>query len=147
MRELVSRNSKEEYWKYVKRLAVEAGIDPDDTKSVRRFDKKRPGRKTSNKDRVNPHDPEAKIGSTKHGACDMVYKPKHITAPESGAIFMATVRRGDEGDTVDLPSRLMSTSEVLGSICEHPEQKKVLRSLTADEGYFGVDEVCCLQEE
>jgi transposase len=42
LRELVSRNTEEEYWKYVKRLAAEAGIDPDDTKSVRRFDKKAP---------------------------------------------------------------------------------------------------------
>src|SRR5210317_2063785 len=131
LRELVSRNTEEEYWKYVKSLAAEAGIDPDDTKAVRRFDKKRPGRKTSNK----------------HGACDMVYKPEHITDLESGAIVMATVRQGDEGDTVDLPKRVMETSEVLGSICEDPEQEKVLRSLTADEGYFGVDEVCCLQEE
>jgi transposase len=147
LRELVSRNTEEEYWKYVKRLAAEAGIDPDDTKSVRRFDKKRPGRKTSNKDWVNPHDPDAKVGFTKHGACDMVYKPEHITDLESGVIVMATVRQGDEGDTVGLPSRVMSTSEILGSICDDPDQEKVLRSLTADEGYFGVDEVCCLQEE
>lgn len=147
LRELVSRNTEEEYWKYVKRLAAEAGIDPDDTKAVRRFDKKRPGRKTSNKDWVNPHDPHAKVGFTKHGACDMVYKPEHITDLESGAIVMATVRQGDEGDTVDLPKRVMRASEVLGVICNDPEQKKVLSSLTADEGYFGVDEVCCLQEE
>jgi len=147
LRELVSRNTEEEYWIYVKRLAAEAGIDPDDTKAVRRFDKKRPGRKTSNKNWVNPHDPEAKVGFTKHGACDMIYKPEHITDLESGAIVMATVRLGDDGDTEDLPSRVMETSEVLGMICDDPDQEKVLRSLTADEGYFGVDEVCCLQEE
>lgn len=48
------------------------GIDPQDTKAVRRFDKKRPGRKTSNADWHNPHDPAAKVGRTKDGACDMV---------------------------------------------------------------------------
>ncbi len=48
LRELQHRNTEEAYWEYVKRLAAEAGIDPDDTKAVRRFDKKRKGRKTSN---------------------------------------------------------------------------------------------------
>ena len=147
LRELVSRNTEQDYWSYVRGLAAEAGIDPDDTKAVRRFDKKRPGRKTSNKDWVNPHDPHAKVGFTKHGACDMIYKPEHMTDLESGAIVMATVRHGDEGDTVGLASRVMATSERLGEICDDPGQEKVLRSLTTDEGYFEVDEVCCLQGE
>ena len=147
LRELVSRNTEQDYWNYVKGLAAEAGIDPDDTKAVRRFDKKRSGRKTSNKDWVNPHDPHARVGFTKHGACDMVYKPEHMTDLECGAIVMATVRHGDEGDAVGLASRVMATSERLGEICDDPGQEKVLRSLTTDEGYFEVDEVCCLQEE
>jgi transposase len=48
LRDLVHRNTEEQYWESVKRLAAEAGIDPDDTKAVRRFDKKREGRTTSN---------------------------------------------------------------------------------------------------
>jgi transposase len=79
MRELFHRNTEEQYLDYVKRLAAEAGIDPDDTKAVRRFDKKREGRTTSNREWVNPHDPDAKVGMTKHGACDMIYKPEHVT--------------------------------------------------------------------
>lgn len=77
LRELVHRNTEEQYWEYVKRLAAEAGIDPDDIKAVRRFDKNRQSRKTSNDDWVNPHDPDAKVGMTKHGTCDMIYKPEH----------------------------------------------------------------------
>lgn len=38
LRALVHRNTEEQYWEYVKRLAAEAGIDPDDTKAVRGFD-------------------------------------------------------------------------------------------------------------
>lgn len=48
LRALIHRNSEESYWDYVRKLAAEAGIDPGDMKAVRRFDKKRPGRKTSN---------------------------------------------------------------------------------------------------
>jgi transposase len=47
-----------------------------DSKAVRRIDKKREGRRTSNKDWQNPHDPEAKVGRTKDGARDMTYKPE-----------------------------------------------------------------------
>ena len=147
LRELVHRNTEEDYWEYVKRLAAEAGIDPDDTKAVRRFDKQRKGRKTSNKEWVNPHDPDAKVGMTKHGACDMVYKPEHVTDLESGAIVSATVRGGDEGDTTGLAERVLAAGETLARVCDDPKQEGVLRSLTADEGYFAVEEVGCLQAE
>ena len=145
--ELVHRNTEEQYWEYVKRLAAEAGIDPDDTKAVRRFDRNREGRKTSNEEWVNPHDPDAKVGMTKHGACDMIYKPEHVTDLETGVIVAAEVRCGDEGDTVDLAARVLLAGETLARVCDDPEQAKVLASLTADEGYFAVEEVCCLQAD
>ena len=147
LRELQHRNTEEAYWEYVKRLAAEAGIDPDDPKAVRRFDKKRTGRKTSNKDWVNPHDPEAKVGRTKDGACDMVYKPEHVSDLESGAIVRAEVRPGDAGDTVDLSERMIESCEVLGRVCDDPMQSRTGRSVTADEGYFDVEEVNMLQSE
>lgn len=150
LRELQHRNTEEAYWEYVKKLAAEAGIDPDDTKAVRRFDKKRKGRKTSNEDWVNPHDPDAKVGRTKDGACDMVYQPEHLTDLESGAIIRAEVRTGDSGDSGDseeLSNRVMEGCRTLAQVCEDPMQKKVGRSLTADEGYFSAEEVCALQGE
>lgn len=147
LRELVHRNTEEQYWEYVKRLAAEAGIDPDDTKAVRRFDKKRKGRKTSNEEWVNPHDPDAKVGMTKHGACDMIHKPEHITDLDSGVIVAATVRLGNEGDTKDLTERVLEAGQTLSRVCNDPKQDKVLQSLTADEGYFAVEEICGLQGE
>jgi transposase len=147
LRELVHRNTEEQYWDYVKRLAAAAGIDPDDTKAVRQFDRKRAGRSTSNQEWVNPHDPDAKVGVTKHGACDMIYKPEHITDLESGAIVAATVRHGNDGDTKDLGRRVLAAGSTLSRVCEDSQQEQVLRSLTADEGYFAVEEICGLQGE
>jgi len=147
LRELVRRNTEEQYWEYVKRLAAEAGIDPADTKAVRRFDKKRPDRGTSNAEWVNPHDPDAKVGVTKHGACDMIYKPEHVTDLDSGAIVAATVRLGNEGDTQGLAERVLAAGATLSRTCNDPKQAKVLQSLTADEGYFAVEGICCLQGE
>lgn len=147
LRELQHRNTEEAYWEYVKKLAAEAGIDPDDTKAVRRFDKKRKGRKTSNQDWVNPHDPDAKVGRTKDGACDMVYQPEHLTDLETGAIIRAEVRTADCGDSEGLPGRVMEGCQTLARVCEDPEQEKVGRSLTTDEGYFSIEAVCALQGE
>ncbi len=150
LRELQHRNTEEAYWEYVKKLAAEVGIDPDDTKAVRRFDKKRKGRKgrkTSNEDWVNPHDPDAKVGRTKDGACDMVYQPEHLTDLESGAIIRAEVRTGDCGDSEGLSDRVMEGCRTLAEVCEDPMQEKVGRSLTTDEGYFSAEEVCALQGE
>ena len=45
------------------------------------------------------HDPQAKVGRTKDGACDMIYKPEHVTDLESGAIVQAEVLEGDHADT------------------------------------------------
>jgi len=78
---------------------AEAGLDPADTKAVRRFDQKREGRKTSNTEWVNPHDPEAKVGRTKDGATDMTDKPEHVTDLESGAIVRVEVRPGTRRTT------------------------------------------------
>lgn len=147
LRALQNRNTQEHYWEYVKTLAAEAGVDPDDTKAVRQFDKKRPGRKTSNRDWFNPHDPDAKVGMTKHGACDMIYKPEHTTDLDTGAIVAAETRLGDQGDTQDLGHRMLAVGETLARICNDPHQKKVLTSLTADEGYFAVEEICILQQD
>jgi transposase len=98
LRALERRNTEQSYWDYVRGLAAEAGVNPDDPKAVRRFDKKRPRRKTSNKDWVNPNDPAAKVGRTKDGATDMIYKPEHVVDLGSGAIVSAQVRAGDAAD-------------------------------------------------
>jgi len=136
LRELQNRNTSEGYHDYVKKLAAESGIDPKDTKAVRRFDKKRKGRKTSNEEWVNPHDPEAKVGRDKHGATDMLYKPEHVTDLESGAIIRAEVRAGDAGDTTGLAERIQDATETLNRINRSTggTTRVPNRSLTGDEG-------------
>jgi len=147
LRELVKRNNGQAYFDYVKELAEAAGIDPQDTKAVRQFDKKREGRKTSNEEWINPHDPEAKVSKNKHGATDMLYKPEHVTDLESGAIVRAEVRPGDAGDTQGLTDRMLEASATLGRVCDDPRQEKVARSVTADEGYFSAEQAVALQGE
>ena len=95
LKSLINRNTEEAYWEYVQRLASENGIDPKNAEAVRQFDRKRP-KKMSNEEWVNPHDPDAKIGQTKAGATDMIYKPEHTVDLDTGAIVQAEVRLGHE---------------------------------------------------
>lgn len=146
LRALEHRNTEESYWDYVKRLAAEAGIDPADTKAVRRFDKKREGRKTSNQDWQNPHDVEAKVGRTKDGACDMIYKPEHVSDLESGAIVTAQVRPGDAADNdPSLCERVMEAVATLSEVAPKTPVEKLGSELCGDEGYFAIEQIAQLQ--
>ena len=95
LKSLVNRNTTEAYWEYVRRLASENGVDPTDSEAIRQFDRKRP-KKMSNEEWENPFDLDAKIGPTKAGAIDMIYKPEHTVDLDTGAILQAEVRLGHE---------------------------------------------------
>lgn len=145
LRALEHRNTEQSYWNYVRGLAAEAGVNPDDAKAVRRFDKKRSGRKTSNRDWVNPNDPAAKVGRTKDGATDMIYKPEHVVDLESGAIVLAQVLPGDAGDSEGAASRLL---EAVGALAEVDLQASIEElgvEAAGDEGYFALAEIAELQ--
>jgi hypothetical protein len=146
LRALEQRNTAESYWDYVRKLAAEAGVDPTDPKAVRRFDKQREGRKTSNQDWQNPHDPAAKVGRTKHGATDMLYKPEHVVDLESGAIVQVEVRAGDAGDNdARLAERVMSAVDTLSAVLPEMPLEKLGEELCGDEGYFALGPIGELQ--
>ena len=152
LRALENRNTGEAYWDYVRRLAAEAGVDAEDAAAVRRFDKQRPGRKTSNKEWVNPHDPDAKVAQAKDGATDMLYKPENIVDLDTGVILSVEVRKADEGDTQGLSERAcMAAARVEAmreAAAEAGEKPFPLASatLTADKGYYCVGELEVIQD-
>ncbi|MCA1606624.1 MAG: transposase [Acidobacteria bacterium] len=145
LRSLCERNTEESYWQYVQRLAAEAGVDPEDFEAVRRFDKKRPGRKVSNQQWFNPHEPEAKISKTKRGATAMLYKPEHMVDLETGAIVAAAVLPGDQSDTAQLSERVVAAGVTLAVVMPEQAPEKLVQSATADKGYFALEAISQLQ--
>src|SRR5690606_325556 len=145
LRSLEHRLTGEAYAEYVRKLAEAAGVDGSDAAAVRRFDKKRPDRKTSNDEWQNPHDPDAKVGRTKRGATRMIYKPEHVVDLETGAILDADARPGDEHDTEALTRRLLEAEQRINRALEEPESTERAESITADKGYFKAEEVADLQ--
>jgi transposase len=146
LRALVNRNTEEQYWDYVKRLAAEQGIDPDDTTAVRKFDRHRPG-KGSNQVWVNPHDPQAKIGRTKDGATDMIYKPEAVVDLDTGAIVQAQVQLGDEADHKEMAVKVLEAQQNINRASGEKLDTLTVQSLTSDKGYYAVSEMQVLQGE
>jgi len=146
LRALVHRNTEEQYWDYVKRLAAEQGIDPEDTAAVRKFDRHRPG-KGSNQEWENPHDPDAKIGRTKDGATDMIYKPEAVVDLDTGAIVQAQVHPGDQADHQEMATRVLEAQQNINLASGAERDTLTLKSVTSDKGYYAVGELKALQGE
>jgi transposase len=146
LRALVQRNTAEEYWEYVKKLAAAEGIDPQDAAAVRKFDRARPG-KGSNQEWVNPHDPDAKIGRKKDGATDMIYKPEVVVDLDTGAIVQAMVHPGDQLDHQDVAARVLEAQQNINAARAQPAETLTIETATADKGYYSVSELDALQKE
>jgi len=128
----------------VQRLAKEAGLETTDGAALRNFDRHRAGKKLSNEQWQNPHDPDAKIGRTKDGATDMVYLPEHTVDLDTGAIVQAQVLAGDHRDSEELSGRVI---EAVLNVQEAQGDPELLpETLTGDKGYFSLLEKGRLQE-
>lgn len=146
LKSLVSRDTQEAYWEYVRRLAGENGVNPQDAEAVRQFDRKRP-KKMSNDDWENPHDPDAKIGPTKAGAIDMIYKPEHTVDLDTGTVLQAEVRLGHEADQQDLAAHVLQAQVNINLAQARPADALTIHSATADKGYHAASEMGTLQQE
>ena len=146
LRALVHRNTEEQYWHYVKRLAAEQGIDAEDTTAVRKFDRHRPG-KGSNQQWQNPHDPDARIGRTKDGATDMIYKPEAVVDLDTGAIVQADVHPGDQADHQEMATRVLEAQQTINEAAGEKPDTLTVTSVTSDKGYYAVGELQALQHE
>lgn len=146
LRSLAERNTEEGYWAYVQRLAKEAGLETTDGAAMRNFDRHRAGKKMSNEQWKNPHDPDAKIGRTKDGATDMVYLPEHTVDLETGAIVQAQVLPGDHRDSEQLSERVIEAVVSVQVAQGTTDPEVVPQTLTADKGYFSLEEIGRLQE-
>jgi transposase len=146
LRGLVNRNTGEAYWEYVKRLAAESGINPQDSAAVRKFDRKRP-QKMSNDEWENPDEPEAKIGPKKDGATDMIYKPEGVADLDSGAIVGAEVLPGNPADHPEVATHILEAQVTINAARNEPPEVLTVATATADKGYFEVTQMPALQQE
>lgn len=111
MRAIVRKDSGESYQKYLERLAKAEGIESPTAEDCLRMDRKRKGKKTSNKEWVSKTDPDARIARLKDGRTRLAYKPEHVVDLETGAIIAAEVHAADVADTASLETSLERARE------------------------------------
>ena len=110
MRSIVRRDTGESYQAFLTRLAETSGIKTPTREALARLDRKRK-KKTSNKDWMNPHDPDAKVTKMKDGRTHLAHKAEHAVDLDTGAIVAVTVQGADEGDTTTIRETTTAAAE------------------------------------
>jgi len=106
MKAIVRRDTRESYAEFVLRLAEEAGVEHPTAEEARRLDRKRTGKKTSNREWVSRTDHDARIAKLKDGRTRLAYKPEHVVDLETGAILAAVVHPADVADPASVDASL-----------------------------------------
>ena len=99
LRTLVRRDTGQDYETFVKGLAKSSGVPTPTREELVRFDRKRK-KKTSNREWMNPHDPDAKITKLKDGRTRLGHKVEEAVDLETGAVVAVTAPE-ELGDTSD----------------------------------------------
>ena len=99
----------------------------------------------SNRDWVNPHDPEARVTKMKDGRTHLAYKAEHAVDLETGAVVAVTLQGADKGDTTTFHETLVEAGNTVADLAMrdvqlHPnDESKVnlngIEQIVADMGY------------
>lgn len=130
MKGIVHKHSGEDWKKYLKRLAEEAGIVNPTEADLRRFDRGR-RKRVSNQEWRSPTDPDARIAKLKDGRTRLAYKAEHVVDLESDLILAAPVTTATRSDPETLPESLITAQASLvmsGS-------ETTIAAVVADKGY------------
>jgi transposase len=139
LRSIVRRDTGERYDEFLKRLAVESGIETPTKEQLAQLDKKRKN-KGSNDDWTHPQDPDAKIGKMKDGRTHLAHKAEQAVDLETGAVLAVTLEGAGAGDTATLAETVIEAAEQLAAVAENKPAREQLAAeglteLVADKGY------------
>ena len=140
LRSLVRRDTGEDYESFLKGLAEASGVPTPTRKELVRFDRKRK-KKTSNREGVNPHDPEAKITKLKDGRTRLGHKVEEAVDLETGAVVAVTAPE-ELGDTQTMGDTLRMAREEVKAVGSGAQ----VREVVTDQGYHSNETVLELKE-
>jgi transposase len=148
MKTLVRRDSGDDWKGYLRKLAVEAGLDNPTDEDLRRFDRQRKDKKVSNEDWTSPSDPDSRIAKMKDGTTHLAYKAEHVVDLKTELILAAAVYSADRPDSATMLESVV-TAQVnlmeaesglsLEELATQPEatvaELTVIEEAVADKGY------------
>ena len=132
MKAIVRKDTGENYQDYTKRLAAAAGeAEKPTADDARRHDRKRKGKKTSNKEWKSETDEDARIARMKNGTTRLAHKAEHVVDLDSGAIAEVGLHPADAHDTATLEVSLLKAVARIEAATGNEEAPQVV----TDKGY------------
>ncbi len=151
LRSLVRREDGQSYEDFLLELANKSGIETPTRAQLAKLDRKRP-KKGSNKDWVNPYEPDAEIMKMKKGGTRMAHKHEHAVDLETGAILGSSLNGGARGDTKTMEETLADADENVQRVRSEADEKtskrvsETFKEVTADKGYHSNEMLMRLEE-
>jgi transposase len=142
MKSMVHRVSGEDWMAYLRRLAKAEGIEDPTDEDLRRFDRRREGKKVSNEEWKSATDSDARIAKMKDGRTHFAYKAENAVDVESGIIVAAEIYRADDADSGTILMTVESAREQLHAVDSPKEVEDVL----GDKGYHKAETLAVLRE-
>lgn len=144
MKSIVRKDTGEDWKQYVGRLAQEAGLENLTDEELRKFDKKRKGKKASNDDWQSPSDPDARITKMKNGDTHLAYKAEHAVDLKTEMVVAAQIYHADKADSETLIETLYAAQE---NVLEAGSEQ-IIEETVEDKGYHSADTVTgCTEAE
>jgi transposase len=138
LRSIVRRDNGEGYEEFLKGLARQSGIATPTREDLARVDRKRKN-KGSNREWVNPHDPDARITKMKDGRTHLAHKAEHAVDMETGAVVAVTLQEAHLGDTTTVKETLAEAGTAVAELIEREADAKPLEKPRVHLG--GIEEV------
>jgi transposase len=131
MKSIVRKEGGEEYKEYLRKLAVESGIEDPSDEDLRRFDKGRKGKTLSNEEWESKSDPDSRIAKMKDGTTHLAYKVEHVVDLASDIVVGAEVHHANRSDHETLKESVVQaqTNLVLAG------SEVAVEEVAADKGY------------
>jgi transposase len=143
MKSIVRKETGEDWKEYLRRLAEEAGIEDPTDEQLRRFDKKRKGKKVSNQEWESPHDPDSRIVKMKDGRTHLAYKAEHVVDLDTDLVLSAEIYHATEADSETI---LTSVDQAQAKI-DLVDGETDIKEAVADKGYHKAETLVELSVE
>ena len=105
MKTIVRKDTGEDWKEYLRQLAEEAGMEDPTDDELRRFDRKRKGKKVSNKQWGSPSDADSRIVKMKDGRTHLAYRAEHVVDLDTELVVSANVYHATDADSETISGR------------------------------------------
>ena len=134
MKSIERKDSGEDWKEYLTRLAQEEGIENPTDEDLRRFDKKRTGKKVSNEDWQSSTVPDSRITKMKDGTTHLAYKAEHVVDLGSEFVLSATITPANHSDAETMIDSVAQAQLNLDAADSEAE----IEEAAADKGYHKI---------